>query len=132
MIRCLASVGVTKNASPAAPSFILTSTSLPFTQIVTCVRQKQASQYHDTIFSLLRNSCSLPKRTWKGVLAREPSFLRTTMTSIAPLNVAAFSSKGLSQPSQLAIVKLPLFCNEFSELSPSSLRHGPKVIQTTR
>lgn len=45
-----------------------------------------------TIFSRLRNTPNLPNRTWNGEHTKLPSASSTTITSIAPVNVAPFIS----------------------------------------
>ena len=75
---CCLSASMRKKASPACPSFIFQSHSLPLTRMVTS-------------FSRLLSSCSLPKRTWKGVDVKVPSACATTMMSIAPDSVAALN-----------------------------------------
>ena len=61
-----------KKASPASPSTMCrSSTFCPFTSM-------------STIFSLLRITPSLPKRTWNGEHLKLPSSCFTTTTSIAP------------------------------------------------
>ena len=84
-------VSWTKNASPADPSFIISSVSCSFTFIVT---------YPDVIIdsltylSLGLRTLSLPNLTWKGVLTRDPSGYLTTMMSMHPLSVAYCVRKG--------------------------------------
>lgn len=68
-------VSKTKKASPPSPSFMGKSLLTPLT-------------VNSTRFSEGRSNENLPKRTWKGEQAREPSSCSTTMTSIAPLRVA--------------------------------------------
>lgn len=45
-----------------------------------------------TIFSRLRKTPILPKRTWNGEHVKVPSGCSTTITSMAPVSVAAFIS----------------------------------------
>lgn len=94
-----------KNASPAAPSFIVTSLiSSPFTRITTC----RGMQNHPlslsptlqtlctlTVFSRLLKSFALPKRTWKGELRSVESAWWTATMSMHPDSVARLMSNAL-------------------------------------
>lgn len=73
----LAAVSKTKKASPPSPSFMGKSCLTWLT-------------LNSTFFSYGRRSENLPKRTWKGEQASEPSSCSTTITSIAPERVAGF------------------------------------------
>mmetsp|Transcript_89313 Transcript_89313/g.254987 ORF Transcript_89313/g.254987 Transcript_89313/m.254987 type:complete len:284 (-) Transcript_89313:25-876(-) len=67
----VSSVRSTKKASPAAPSFMVASTSSPLI-------------FSLTVFSPELSWGSLPNRMWNGVHARRSSGCSTTITSMAP------------------------------------------------
>jgi hypothetical protein len=71
----LEEVSKTKKASPPSPSFMGKS-------------RRSLLTVNSTFFSEGLRRENLPKRTWKGEQASEPSSCSTTMTSIAPLRVA--------------------------------------------